>query len=463
MSGEGKVLLIDDDSEMLDILKHMLESMGFEVDGVLDGYAAVDRASSHRFDVAVVDLIMPGLSGLETIRRIREVSPETEIIVLTGNPSVDSAIRALREHIFDYLCKPHDIGKLREVAVKAASKARQSANGRDGELTTLPSFDSTPGEFPEALFSTEQPKPLVGSSPAIARIRELIAKVAPTGLTVLIRGETGTGKEVVARNIHAASGRSRRGAFTKINCPAVPEHLLESEMFGHEKGAFTGATALRVGRFEQAAGGTILLDEIGAISLGAQSKLLEAVEQKEFMRLGGQGKIRVAAHIVAATNAPLEQMVENGQFRPDLVYRLQQFRILIPPLREHREDIPELTQHLLRKYAARFKKQIPELPAPLMLRLCTFDWPGNVRQLDAMLAQYCVTEDVGVIEEAINSSAALDSHQPAHFLEKCEANVIRAALAQSNGNQRRAAVLLGISYSALRRRIAKHGVEYCRY
>ena len=462
MNGKTSVLLIDDDSELLAILQRKLELKGFRVVGVEDGYSAIERANGHRFAVAVVDLMMPGLSGLETIRRLKEVSPETEIVVLTANPSVDSAIGALREHIFDYLQKPQDLGRLHEVALKAASQARQLANGHEEDAHSPPVFDCRSVDSPELLSGLDRPTPLIGSSPALARIRELIAKVAPTSLTVLIRGETGTGKEVVARNIHAASGRAAQGAFTKINCPAVPEHLLESEMFGHEKGAFTGAMTLRIGRFEQAAGGTILLDEIGAMSMAAQSKLLEAVEQKEFSRLGGQGKIRAAARILAATNAPLEEMAERGQFRSDLIYRLQQFRIVIPPLREHKEDIPELIQHLLGKYAVRFGKQIPALPAPLMLRLCTFDWPGNVRQLDAVLAQYCVTENTDVILETIHSCAPPDGRPSDHFLEKCEVNAIRAALAQTSGNQRRAAAMLGISYSALRRRIVKYGAELCR-
>lgn len=450
MHRNGHILLVDDDSEIRAILKSLLEPGGFHVEGAADGFEALDQAIAGRFDVAVVDLVLPGLSGLETIRRLKEVSPDTRLVILTGNPSVDTAIGALREHIFDYLCKPRDIGRLRDVVLEAVRSAPK----------TVPR--SAGGTVPVRSAAASNAKcPLVGSSRAMKGVRALIEKVAPAGLTVLIRGETGTGKEVVARNIHACSGRAA-GQFTKINCPAVPDHLLESEMFGHEKGAFTGAATQRVGRFEQAAGGTILLDEIGAISMAAQSKLLEVVEQKEFMRLGGDGKICVDARVLAATNAPLQKMVEEGQFRADLVYRLQQFEIVVPPLREHREDIPELTHFLVAKYAARFRKEIPELPANLMLRLCNFGWPGNVRQLDAVLSQYCVTEDTGVIEEALRSGngSAVSPAEP--LLQECETGAIRSALAQANGNQRQAAILLGIGYGALRRRIAKYGIEISR-
>jgi DNA-binding NtrC family response regulator len=457
MASDGRILLVDDDSELRGILMSLLEPGGFQVAGAADGFEALDQAAAAPFEVAVVDLVLPGISGLETIRRLKQISPDTRIVVLTGNPSVDTAIGALREHIFDYLCKPRDIGRLRDV-VREAARSTKGTTAPLGTAGPVPEDGGRAGRMASAgrLVTQDAACTLVGAGQAMERIRHLIAKVAPTGLTVLIRGETGTGKEVVARNIHARSGRAA-GHFTKINCPAVPDHLLESEMFGHEKGAFTGAATQRVGRFEQAAGGTILLDEIGAITLSAQSKLLEAVEQKEFMRLGGEGKIRVDARILAATNAPLEELIEKGQFRADLVYRLQQFEIHIPPLREHREDIPELARFILAKYAARFRKEPPELPPETVARLCGFDWPGNVRQLDATLSQFCITDDIEAVERVINPDGASSGARAAPVLEQCEAGAIRAALAQANGNQRRAAELLGISYSALRRRIAKYG------
>jgi len=463
MKGRGNVLIVEDEPDMRFILQGLLGTEGFETYTVPDGSAAITLARQQPFDVAIVDLLMPGLSGIETVRQLKNLSWGTEIIILTGNPSLDTAIGAVHEHVFEYLLKPPDMPRLKDVVRDGVRKARQNNKYREpGDRITEQNKHRTPGKtvtcplFPE----NESNCSLVGSSAAISRIRTVIAEVGPTDLTVLIRGETGTGKEVVARSIHACSGRDVHGLFTKINCPAIPEDLFESEMFGHEKGAFTGAVTQRVGRFELGTGGTVLLDEIGAISMRSQSKLLEAIEHKEFTRLGGRHKITIDVRILAATSAPLEAMIDKGQFRPDLLYRLQQFSIVVPPLRDHREDIPELTHHFMRKYSAKLQKEVPELSSDLMTRLCEYDWPGNVRQLDAIIAQCCVTGDPGIIERELPSPVSLaPGYCAANSFQKREISAIRSALNQTRGNQRRAASLLGLSYSALRRRIAKYKLK----
>jgi DNA-binding NtrC family response regulator len=463
MKGRGSVLIVEDEPDMRFILQGLLGTEGFETCTVTDGSAAITLARQQPFDVAIVDLLMPGLSGFETVRQLKNLSCGTEIIILTGNPSLDTAIGAVREYVFESLLKPPDMARLKDVVRDGVRKARQDNNQREtGGRITVENSRWTRGErAARPLFPKNEPNAfLVGSSAAISRIRTLIAEVGPTDLTVLIRGETGTGKEVVARSIHACSGRDVHGLFTKINCPAIPDDLFESEMFGHEKGAFTGAVTQRVGRFELGTGGTVLLDEIGAISMRSQSKLLEAIEHKEFTRLGGRHKIAIDVRILAVTSAPLEAMIDKEQFRPDLLYRLQQFSIVVPPLRDHREDIPELAHHFNRKYSTKFAKEVPELSSDLMTRLCECDWPGNVRQLDAIIAQYYVTGDLEIIERELPSPLSLaPGYCAANSLQKHEISAIRSALNQTRGNQRRAASLLRLSYSALRRRVAKYRLE----
>ena len=454
MRRQGSVLVVDDEPGMRYILQCLLESEGYEIRSAADGSTAVAMARQHVFDVAIVDLVMPGLSGADTVRQLKRISTGLEVVVLTGHPTLDTAIGAVHEHVFDYLIKPSDMARLKDVVRLGVQKASDKGLGR--RIQDEGAVETAAGNTPRPRRSIPNAV-LVGSSPALAKIRARIAEVAPSDLTVLIRGETGTGKEVVARSIHARSGRGPRGSFAKINCPAIPDHLFESEMFGHEKGAFTGAVTQRVGRLELAHEGTVLLDEIGSISPEAQTKLLEVIEHKEFARIGGRYPIQVDIRILGATNAPLESMIEKGLFRADLLYRLQQDTIVVPPLRDHREDIPELVRHFAAKYSDKFAKDVPEIPAEAMGRLCRHHWPGNVRQLDGLMARFSVSGDLAVIEDCL--AQAGHEHPAAaceNSLQKGEIAAIRHALDQSQGNQRRAASLLGLSYSALRRRMAKY-------
>jgi DNA-binding NtrC family response regulator len=464
MRPQGNILIVEDDPDMRLVLQGLFDTEGYVTCATPDGSAAIVLARQRRFDVAIVDLVLPGLSGVDTIRQLKELAHGLEVVILTGHPSLDTAIGALHDRVFGYLLKPVDVVRLKDVVRGAVLKASQNDGKRaDGGAALKQSLRPSAQATDHGVVLSESGDTnsfLVGSSAELGRIRALIAEVGPSDLTVLVRGETGTGKEVVARRIHASSGRFSRGLFEKITCPAIPDHLFESEMFGHEKGAFTGAVTQRVGRFELGAAGTILLDEIGAISMEAQSKLLEVIEQKQFSRLGGRCKIKVDVRILGATNAPLEEMIQEGRFRPDLLYRLQQFTIVVPPLRDHKEDIPELAYHFMKKYAAKFKKEVPDLSDHLMLKLCEYDWPGNVRELDATIAKYCLTGNLAVIEEELGSPfSAEPGGRGVNSFERHEITALKLALSQTHGNQRRAASLLGLSYGALRRRVAKYNLN----
>ncbi len=401
-------------------------------------------ARQEPFDVAVVDLGLPGLSGLDTLRGLKQVSNRTKTVVLIGEPSLDSLCAGFNERVFDYVLRPQDMGRLAETVRDAA---RPAAKG-------------TPMARPTEVAANAGAPVMVGDSAVMRDVRRQITEVAPTDLTVLVRGETGTGKEVVSRLIHILSGRRSSGPFYKVSCPSLPEHLLESEMFGYEKGAFTGAVNNRMGRFEMAAGGCILLDEIGALSPVVQAKLLEVIESKAFVRVGGTEKLRIDARIVAATNADLETMLRDGEFRPDLLYRLNQYTIVVPPLRERREDIPPLVARFLEDYADRYGRPVPELSSSDLATLEAHNWPGNVRELENLIARVVAVGCPKAIDEALGCGG--DSNgAPARPcpLQHCEASLIRSALKRCGWNQRQAARSLGLSYSALRRRMARHGIQ----
>jgi two-component system, NtrC family, response regulator AtoC len=457
MDNGAKVLVVEDDADLRGLLLHRLESAGYRVSGASDGDAAVGAAREMAPDVALVDMMMPGISGMDLIQSLREVSSGTQIVILTGHPSLDTAISALREGVFDYLRKPDDIGRVADIVRKALDGAsrRRGAQG-------LPSSASGPqhkAKHVEPLLGETSGRVLVGSSPEMQKVGRLIREVAQSDMTVLLRGETGTGKDVVAHLLHDLSGRGSTGEFCKVNCPSVQENLLESEMFGYEKGAFTGADRQRPGRFEMASSGTVFLDEVGAITPVVQAKLLEAIEYKSFFRVGGSEKLRVDVRIVAATNAPLEKEVKRGTFRSDLFYRLQHYSIVLPPLRDRVEDIVPLVDYFLEKYAARYGKGRPPLPPEIMARLLRYEWPGNVRELESMISRYMLTGDPCAIEEALEaSSSPAVSERGRSVLQEREVQTLNAALSQTGWNQRKAAKLLGVSYSALRRRIAKYAI-----
>ena len=452
------ILVIDDEQGIREVVADWLERAGLQVSTVPSGSAALERVVRESFSVALVDLNMPVMSGMETMRRMKDVDADLEVIILTAFATVETSIEAMHEHVFDYLCKPIDMKVLTRTVQRAVERRQLVLDNR----RLLHQLENERSSLKQQVAVLERGLAasceLLGESVAIGRVRHAISEVAPSDMTVLIRGESGTGKDVVARLLHEASGRN--GTFVKINCPAVPESLLESELFGHEAGAFTGANRRKPGRFELAGDGTVFLDEIGSIPSTVQAKLLQVVEHRQFTRVGGGETIQVKARLVVATNAPLERMIEEGDYRLDLFYRLNEYVIEMPALRQRSEDIPLLVQHFLREASAQDGGKQPPVPPEMMARLVRHHWPGNVRELKAVVARYALTGREQSIEGARGQKNAASPHASAHeSLRETEMRTILAALVESRWNQRKAAKLLDLSYSALRRRIAKYDLK----
>ncbi len=452
------VLVIDDEPGIREVFADCLERAGFQVSTVSSGTAALELAVRETFSVALVDLNMPGISGMETLRRLKELAADLEVVILTGHATVETSIEAMHEHVFDYLRKPIDMKLLTRTVQRAVERRQLVLDNR----RLLHELENERSSLKQQVAVLERglsaSSALVGESAAIGKVRQAISEVAPSHMTVLIRGESGTGKDVVARLLHEVSGRS--GSFVKINCPAVPEALLESELFGHESGAFTGANRRKPGRFELAGDGTVFLDEIGSIPSTVQAKLLQVVEHRQFTRVGGGETIRVGARIVCATNAPLERMIEEGDFRLDLFYRLNEYVVELPSLRKRSEDIPMLVQHFLREAGDQESGGARPMSPELISRLVRHHWPGNVRELKAVVARYALTGREESIEGTLGSTDTLPQRESSHqSLRDTEIRTILAALVESRWNQRKAAKLLGMSYSALRRRIAKYDLK----
>ena len=458
-----KVLVVDDDPDIRKTSSLILESSGLIVSTAKSGDEAVEMARGASFDVVLMDLMMPGLTGLEASRLLKQIDPDLEIIVLTGAPSLGSSLEAIRDHLFDYLCKPvrsetlirciHRAAEHRRLVLENRELIRKLEMERDGlkrEVTTARAL--LHDELKEGTAA------YVGENQNVTHLRRLVLDVAPSDATVLLRGESGTGKDVLARIIHDVSGRGEKGEFVKINCPAIPETLLESEMFGHEAGAFTGADRRKPGRFEIACGGTIFLDEIGDLPKSSQAKLLQVIEHKQFTRVGGTKTLKVNARIIAATNAPLEELIAEGKFRADLFYRINQFSITLPPLRERPDDIPLLADHFLSQNGNR--KHKAALPQEVLAKLTAYDWPGNVRELKFFVDRFALTGNTDHILDALGAKRdGQDRGASTNKIVETEAKMIHAALVEVRWNQRKAAENLGISYSSLRRRIEKYGLK----
>ena len=362
----GKLLIVDDDIVVRDSLGKWFESEGFEVTIASGAAVALEILSRERFDLALVDIKMPGVDGIELQARLKEVDPDMPVIIMTGFASVETAVRALKNGAYDYITKPFDPDELVHLISNAI--AHRAATREVVRLR----------ENLKQIFPDTQ---LIGQSAAMKRVIELVETVAPTDATVLITGESGTGKEVVARAIHAASPR-RFNPMVVIHCGALTESLLESELFGHERGAFTGAQARKKGKFEVADGGSVFLDEISDISLRVQTDLLRVLQQKEIVRVGDTQTLKVDFRAIAATNKSLPQLVEERLFRPDLYYRLNVFNIDLPALRSRREDIPLLADHFMSKFSTQMNRPRQRLSGKALEVLMDYNWPGNVRELE---------------------------------------------------------------------------------
>ncbi|GIW94252.1 MAG: acetoacetate metabolism regulatory protein AtoC [Pirellulaceae bacterium] len=437
------MLFADDEPALRELIRDELPRMGYEVTVCPDGATATAELERTAYDCLIVDLDMPGMSGLEVIARLREVSPDTEAVILTGKSSLESAISALRYGAFDYLTKPCRLIELKSLLERIAEKRALTKRYR-----------AVKRQLEHVTGRTK----LVGSSPAMAKVRELIARVAPTNSTVLIRGETGTGKELVARSLHEQSERADE-PFVAINCGALPETLIESELFGHRKGAFTGADDHRPGLFEMADGGTVFLDEIGELPKGLQAKLLRVLESGEIRRVGDNHTFQVDVRVICATHRNLQDMVEAGEFREDLMFRINTFEIWLPPLRARLEDIPELAEHLYRRFRPGADDQ-PHFTPEAITALQSHSWPGNVRELANVIEHATILCDQPPITpEHLPSTFGLNPLRrklralgPV-TLEELEMQAIYEALERHQGNKPAAAEELGISLKTLYNRL----------
>ena len=396
----------------------------------------------------LTDQKMANMSGLDLLQAVHAINPETPVILITAYGTIEAAVAALKQGAVDYLTKPVNLEELLQRIRQVSDRYRIINENR---------------ELREALGERHRIEGIIGESGQMLEVLSLVRRVAPSEATVLIRGESGTGKELIAQAIHFASPRAR-GPLVKVNCAALPEALLESELFGHEKGAFTGAIASRQGRFELADGGTIFLDEIGDLPLHLQAKLLRVLQEREYEKVGSSRPVKVNVRILAASHRPLEALIKAGQLREDLYYRLNVVTILIPPLRERRSDLSLLIDHFVRRFAAKNAKTISGLTAEGRDILMRYDYPGNVRELENIIERAVVLTRDDVIGSSdlpvtVQEKDAEDDHEAnlAVAVERLERRMIREALARSDGVQTRAAELLGMSERALRYKLAKYG------
>ena len=444
MISPANILIVDDEAVVRDSLGKWLAEEGYAVDTASTAREALLKLPGERWDLALLDIKMPGMDGLELERKIREVHPEIIIIIMTGYASVETAVQALKDGAYDYITKPFDPDDLTHVIHKALEHFRM----KQENLKMRESLDEI------------QAVDLVGQSQPMQKVWELIHTVAPTETSVLISGESGTGKELVARAIHSLSSR-RYMPLVVIHCGALTETLLESELFGHEKGAFTGAQYRKKGKFEVAEGGTVFLDEISDISLKTQTDLLRVLQEKEITRVGGTQTIKVDFRAVAATNKDLEALVKEGTFRPDLFYRLNVFEIRLPSLRERRDDIPLLADHFLRKFSRAMNKRFTSISKPAVELLMNYEWPGNVRELENAVERAMVIGREPEIQPSDFPLQVSAATQPptGSTLEDVERAHILRVLEGCHWNQSMAARILKIDRVTLYNKIKKFGFK----
>ncbi|MFN7995960.1 MAG: sigma-54 dependent transcriptional regulator [Bryobacteraceae bacterium] len=441
---KGKILIVDDETVVRDSLGKWFSSEGYQSQPVGSAREALEAIQHAEYDVALLDIKMPGMDGMELQSRLREADPELTVIVMTGYASVETAVQALKQGAYDYITKPVDPDELSHLVSKALEhrKARR-------EVVRLR----------ETLQEVAPGTELIGRSPAMKKVFELVEMVAPTEATVLITGESGTGKEVVARSIHSAGSR-RFMPMVTIHCGALTETLLESELFGHEKGAFTGAQYRKKGKFEVADGGTVFLDEISDISLKTQTDLLRVLQEKEIVRVGGNQPIKVDFRCIAATNKNLEALVKAGTFRPDLYYRLHVFCVDLPPLRERREDIPLLVAHFLNKFCMMTSRSVPQLSSEALNVLMSHEWPGNVRELENAVERALVVCRGPEIKPSDFSFQFQANGVPTgRTLEDVERVHIERILRETEHNLSRAARILDIDRTTLYNKLRRYGLK----
>jgi len=442
---QGKLLIVDDELSVRDSLAKWFSEEGYDVATAENANEALTRVAEQVFDVALVDIKMRGTDGIELQRRLHEIYPDMLVIIMTGYASVETAVAALKNGAYDYVNKPLDPDEIAHLVAKAMShRQTQRENAR----------------LKETVAEIARPNEIIGQSAAMKRVFDAIETVAPTDATVLVTGESGTGKELVARAVHGGSPR-RFHPLVVIHCGALTETLLESELFGHEKGAFTGAQYRKKGKFEIAEGGTVFLDEIGDISLKTQTDLLRVLQEREIVRVGGNQTIKVDFRVVAATNKNLEQLIEEGRFRPDLYYRLNVFHIEVPPLRERRDDVPLLVNHFVRKFSVEMNKRITRVSPVAMNALQQHNWPGNVRELENAVERAMVVAQEPELREQDFTLKVKNGHtavgDDVRSLEDVERMHILRVLEECGGNQTRAAETLDIDRVTLHHKLKKYG------
>jgi DNA-binding NtrC family response regulator len=452
---KARILIAEDEKAQRDLLEGFLKKEGFSVEAAANGREAVQRLKEDFFDIGVIDYKMPELDGLQTLREIRRLYPDLPIVMMTAYGTVETAVAAMKEGALDYLTKPIDLEELLLILQKTLERSNliQENRALKAQLQERHLFNN-----------------IVYGSPKMEEVMGLVARVAPSQATVLIRGESGTGKEMIASAIHYASPRSGK-PLIKVNCSALPETLLETELFGHEKGAFTGAVQRRIGRFEEAEGGTLFLDEIGDLSPAIQVKLLRILQEKEFQRLGSNLTLKTDVRVIAATHRHLEEAMGKGHFREDLYYRLNVISITLPPLRERREDIPLLVDYFLKRYSKENQKSISDISKEARALLLRHPYPGNVRELENLIERAVVLSREEVIttqdlpfhlreekSERLWESSKREKSLP-ESLEEIERDLIIKALHEHQGVQTRAAESLGISERVLRYKVKKYRIS----
>lgn len=450
-----KILIIDDEPAQVQALAGFLEKKGYDIQSALNGREGLQQIERQTIDLVITDFRLPDIDGLEVLKRIRAINPDIDVIMMTAYGSVESAVEAMRAGAVDYLMKPIDLDQLELVLARAL------------EHKQLVSENRLLREQLAERFKFEQ---IISVSEAMEVALNIAGRAASSKATVLITGESGTGKELIARAIHQASPR-KNAPFVAVNCAALADNLLESELFGHEKGAFTGADRLRKGRFELAEKGTLFIDEVGEMPLTTQVKLLRVLQEQTFERVGGAESITVDIRIVAATNRNLEEMIEAGRFRDDLYYRLNVVRIHIPPLRQRKADIPLLVDYFLKKYATENQKNIVSVSREAMDHLMKYEYPGNVRELENIIEQAVVlsrnpiisVHDLPLTVRSSRSEAPVrDPFGQGTFVERVEAferALIDQAMEEAQGVQVKAAKILGISERHLRYKLQKYQMK----
>ena len=459
------MLVVDDDPGTSGLLQEIFLQEGYDVDVASSGAEALELATRKPFDIVLSDVQMPDLDGIEVLRRLRRVAPDSTVILVTAYGTIEAAIRALHEGAFDYVRKPFKLDEVRLCVARAMERRRLRVVARRGpSVTTGPGATPAPGT--PATGSSKNgrvTRPIIGSHPAMVELFKLVSRVAGTKSSVLIIGESGTGKELIARTIHEASPR-RDGAFVAVNCTTLSETLLESELFGHVKGAFTGAIERRPGLFLEANRGTVFLDEVGDMSLSMQAKLLRVLQEQEVKPVGGTETVPVDVRVVAATHQDLEALARAGRFRLDLYYRLHVVALRVPPLRERRDDIPLLANHFLREYGVIADRPIQGFSRTAVERLLAHAWPGNVRELENVVERAVALAPGSTVEEgdlpdkllahAKAPKPSSRSEQPT--LDEMIRRHVVEALAQTQGNKSEAARVLGIPRRTLYRMLERY-------